>query len=94
MTEPTKGPSDPALVIAGIHAIAESLGFNRIRLDRQVYGPPDKPIAWAEVGYGCGEVNIRTSNASSYRFAPHMYMPDVVRSLLQSLVTQGVNGKC
>lgn len=48
----------PDEVIRDVHMLAEEMGFRRVRVDRSQY--EDGP--YIEVGYGCGEITVRTSN--------------------------------
>lgn len=62
--------SGPDTVISAIHELGVQLGFRRLRIDRSGRGGTDeRPVSWFEVGYGCGEVQVRfsRSDAGPYR---------------------------
>lgn len=65
-TLPVDAPFDPALIIAETHHYAELLGYKRTRLDQgKLYVDPSRQY---EIGYGCGEVVLRTSHEGRYTF--------------------------
>lgn len=75
----------PDVVIRDVHTLAEELDFTRVRVDRSAY--QDDPNIWIEVGYGCGEITIRTSQDHvRYRCAvDRVDMEDVI-DLFESLM--------
>src|SRR5947209_8435378 len=60
-TDQTPAGLDAAAAIAEIHRYGRLLGYERIRVDR---GQQPNLGPWYEVGYGCGEIVIRTSSGA------------------------------
>ena len=86
----TKETDDPAEVISAIHAAGRALGYERVRIDRSQYpvGSGREPKCWFEVGYGCGEVLIRTNTDRRYRSVPGRVDLVEVQQLLGRLIEE------
>ena len=79
----------PDEVIRDIHTLAEEMGAKRVRVDRSEWHDthPDRVEAWIEVGYGCGEILVRTSvPALRYRANTDRVQMDDVIELFEDLL--------
>jgi hypothetical protein len=78
----------PADVIRDIHTLAAEMGAERLRVDRSGWGGTlERPDAWIEVGYGCGEIKVRTSVPTLvYRADVDRVGMDEVIDLFESLL--------
>lgn len=73
----------PETVIADIHLLAQEMGFRRVRIDRSQY----ENTQWIEVGYGCGEIKVRTNvPALVYRADANRVSMDAVVELFANLL--------
>lgn len=74
----------PDRAITAIHSLGDNLGFDRVRVDRS-----QRDRVWFEVGYGCGEILVRTSSGKRYRSDTTRVDLGAVADLLLELLDHG-----
>lgn len=79
--------TDPGETIRKIHEMGAGFGFERTRVDRSQFGgTPERPAVWFEVGYGCAEIKVRTSDPTlTYRSDADRVNYQVIENLLAQL---------
>jgi hypothetical protein len=71
----------PEQLVAAVHRLGESEGYERVRLDRGTAGSG----AWYEVGFAGGQVRVRWSHVGTSDFAVQSADTNTLRVITSSM---------